>query len=263
MSVGTQSSSAQGTAAADFVDDRSVLARSARAPDSLVRYGQLAEHVTDVRYGTERAPQLPLVLMIHGGFWRPAFDRKHTGPMCEAIADAGWTIASIEYRRIPGQPDATVSDVCNAIAKLPSLIQRHNGTSIVMGHSAGGHLCLYAAAKQATGLAGALALAPAADLIMAERLNLGDGAAVDFLGVPAAHRGDLDPVRLPAAKAPTTILHGFQDAIVPISLSEHFLGSHPATRLVSIDRCGHFGVIDPQSAAWPNVIAELQRLSPP
>lgn len=244
-----------------FVEDRSVLTRSASSPNAVVRYGELPEQIADVHYGKRNAEHRPLVVVIHGGFWRPAFDRTHTGPMCEAIANAGWTVASIEYRRIPGQPDLTIEDVSDAVAKVPTLTQHHSGQIIVMGHSAGGHLCLYAAANARSALIGALALAPAADLQMAEQLNLGDGAAAAFLDVPAIKRADLDPARMPSPTIATTIVHGLQDAIVPIAVAESYAAKHAKTRMVRIDECGHFAVIDPLSSAWPTVINELRRFT--
>lgn len=200
--------------------------------------------------------------MIHGGFWRPEYDRGHTAPMCAAIADAGWTVATIEYRRVPGQPDLTVEDVTAALSAVPALAGHHDGRVIVMGHSAGGHLCLYAAAVRASSsLVGTVALAPAADLQWVEKLNLDNGAARDFLGVSAAARPDLDPAQLQDIAGPTVILHGNQDAIVPLAVSHAYVAKHPAATLRTLDHCGHFAVIDPLSNAWPAVIAEMERLT--
>jgi acetyl esterase/lipase len=82
-----------------FDEGRSVLTRAARAADQSVRYGTEPENVAEVWQGA-RADR-PLIVMIHG-VWRPEYDRAHTAPMCEALADAGWTTATIEYRREPG-----------------------------------------------------------------------------------------------------------------------------------------------------------------
>src|SRR5687767_5756925 len=106
------------------------------------------------------------VALIHGGFWRPAYDRVHLRPMAAALRDLGWEVVSIEYRRVPGDPDATVSDVRAALSAA--------APDVIAGHSAGGHLALWAAATM--GLK-AVALAPVADLRLAEELNL-DGGAV-------------------------------------------------------------------------------------
>lgn len=245
-----------------FQEDRSVLMRAARAADRSVAYGAHPENVADLWHGQGDARHRPLVIMIHGGFWRPEYDRTHTFPLCAAMADAGWTIAAIEYRRIPGQPDATADDVRAAMANVPKLATHHDGRVVVIGHSAGGHLCLYAAAALASpSIVGVIALAPAADLQLVEQLNLDDGAARDFLGVAAADRPDLDPARQPSIGAPTVIIHGIDDAIVPIAVSRGYVGKHPSAKLRLVERCGHFALIDPVSSAWSEVLSELKRLS--
>src|SRR5690348_5134645 len=111
----------------DFVEDRSVFLRSVPPPEKTIRYGELADHVADVRFDGKSASERPLVLFIHGGFWRPTFDRTHANPTCAAVAESGWTIASIEYRREPGKPYSTFNDVEQAVRKLPALIENHTG----------------------------------------------------------------------------------------------------------------------------------------
>jgi len=187
------------------------------------------------------------VALIHGGFWRPSYDRVHLRPMAAALRDLGWEVVSIEYRRVPGDPDVTVSDVRAALSAVKP--------DVVAGHSAGGHLALWAAAT--LGLK-AVALAPVADLRLAEELNLDGGAVKAFLGRAAAQRADLDPVRLPSPGA--VLIHGVLDSVVPIGLSHSFVTAHPGTRLVELAGEAHFQLIDPRGNAWPIVIQELQRL---
>jgi acetyl esterase/lipase len=243
-------------------EDRSVLTRSATRPDTVARWGPGVDQVADVRLG---APEGPLLLVLHGGFWRPEYDRVHLRPMTEALAAAGWTVATPEYRRVPGDPDVTCGDVRTALATLPAeLAAHHDGRVVVLGHSAGGHLALWAAAQaSAPGLVGTLALAPVADLLGAERDHLDDGAVVDFLGGPAYGRGDLDPTTLPSAPTPVTVLHGDADRLVPLAQSEAYAGAHPAARLEVLPATGHFAVIDPLSGAWPQVLAAVADLAPP
>lgn len=244
-----------------FVENRSVLTRPARPHDATLRYGAESQQLADLWLPQAGANRRPLLVMIHGGFWRPAYDRAHTGAMCEALAAAGWATASIEYRRVPGAPDLMTADVRDAVTAL-ARGGHGDGRLIVIGHSAGGHLCLYLAATlELRALTGAIALAPAADLRLVERLNLGSGAAREFLGCDADERADLDPVRLPSPTGSTVILHGREDAIVPLTVAESYVAHHPATRLVTIEHCGHFDLIDPQSAAWPMLRAELAALS--
>jgi hypothetical protein len=48
--------------------------------------------------------------------------------------------------------------------------------------------------------------------------------------------------------------------VVPIAVSESYVGAHPGVRLQRLSACGHFALIDPLSRAWPGVMAALQRL---
>jgi len=242
-------------------EDRSVLTRSVSPPDEVIAYGPGAEHLTDVRHGAG-ADDRPLVLFIHGGFWRPPVDRGHTGPLGHALARAGWTTAAIEYRRIPGQPDETPADIAAALTAVPSLVGHHNGRTIVAGHSAGGHLALWVASRSPSGsLCGVLALAPVADLQMADDLGVGEGACRAFVGGPAAQRPDLDPTRLPSPTVPTAIVHATTDSIVPLELSRSYVAAHRSVGLTVTSHGGHFGLIDPLSPAWPITSAELSRLA--
>lgn len=216
------------------MEDRSILGLAGPEPD-----GDLY---------LPRGRVLGRMALLHGGFWRPAYDRTHLRPMAAALAALGWQVSSLEYRRIPGEPEATVDDVRSALSALGDDI-------VVAGHSAGGHLALWAAAT--LGLR-AVALAPVADLRLAEKLDLDDGAVTAFLGGPAEDRPDLDPARMPGAAV--TLVHGAEDSVVPIGLSRAYSAAHPGSRLVELPGIAHFELIDPRSHAWPDVIQELQRL---
>jgi acetyl esterase/lipase len=237
-------------------ENRSVLTREAREPDELLRYGDHADQVMDVWHAKSYRP---LVVFIHGGFWRPEYDRTHARPLGEALADEGWPVASLEYRREPGQPDLTTGDVRTALDRLPDLMDVHAGF-VLIGHSAGGHLALWAAATlNPVRLRGTVALAPVADLLMADRLGLDDGAVQDFVG--SGVRNDLDPVHLPAPIMPVSMVHGTADARVPITVAESYWTVHPTARLVRVEGAGHYEVIDPLTEAWHQVTAELTRFS--
>ena len=237
-------------------ENRSVLSREAREPDKLLRYGDHPDQVMDV---WEAKSYRPLVVFIHGGFWRPEYDRTHARPLGEALADEGWPVASLEYRREPGQPDLTTGDVRTALDRLPELLDVHAGF-VLIGHSAGGHLALWAAATlNPVRLRGTVALAPVADLLLADRLGLDDGAVQDFVG--SGVRNDLDPVHLPAPIMPVSMVHGTADGRVPITVAESYLTAHPTARLVRVEGAGHYEVIDPLTEAWHLVTAELTRFS--
>ena len=240
-------------------EDESAFTLAAPPADGIVRYGPLPDQTAELRYGGA-AHDRPLVIVIHGGFWRPKYDRSHTAPQCAALAADGWTVASIEYRRAPGHPDQTLDDVQTAVTVLPAMVAHHDGRVILMGHSAGGHLALFAASTLQAPIVGVVGLGPVADLHYAHALHLGDDAVAAFLGTTPDTRPDVDPCLLNDPAATVTLVHGEDDVTVPIALSEHYVARHPAARLVRLTDCGHVDVIDPRSRAWSAVITELRRL---
>jgi acetyl esterase/lipase len=238
------------------VDSGDVLTRPAPEPDVVVSWGPGPDDVAEVQLGGD---DRPLVLLVHGGFWRPEYDRRHLRAMAHALAAEGWTAAAIEYRRVPANPDASLNDVRVALRVVPvELRGRHDGRVVVVGHSAGGHLALWAAAvAPASGLAGTVALAAVADLAAADRERLGSGAVGDFLGDAASSRLDLDPVRMVSAVQPVTLVHGADDDVVPARQSEAYVAAHPTARLHVLPDAGHLDLIDPRSRAWPSVVEAI------
>ena len=227
----------------------------------LLRYGALPDQTIELTGGTGTAASRPLIVLVHGGFWKPLHDRTHMQPLAAALAAAGWSVANIEYRRVPGDPDATLGDVTAACRALRSAAVPHDGRVIAVGFSAGGHLALWLAAiSKDSSLCAAVGMAPVADLARAQELGLGDGAVAAFLGAHSARRATLDPCRLPAPRRPVSLLHGECDTVVPIKVSESYLAAHPHAQLVRVPALGHMPVIDPAAAAWPLLVAELQRL---
>jgi acetyl esterase/lipase len=248
------------------LEDRSVLSRPAASPHQVLRYGPDPEHVVDVRFPPSDRGNRPLVMVVHGGFWRPQYDRSHAAPMSEALATAGWTVATIEYRRIPGAPDTTVEDLRLAIEVVPGLIPGHTGKLLLLGHSAGGHLVLWAASCCGSpALHGVIALGPVADLALAHEHGLGEHAVVAFLGTEPKGRPDLDPARLNRPRVPAILLHGELDAIVPLAISQAYQTAHQTSheqpRLIRLAEAGHFALIDPLTEAWGEVLASLNLLA--
>lgn len=240
-------------------EDLSVLTRTGSLPDLTLAYGEEPDQVADIRYGS-RGRELPLLVLIHGGFWKPEYDRTHTEAMSSALAESGWTTVSLEYRRVSGEPDVTLDDIASALEILPAQVERHNGQVVLIGHSAGGHLALWATARGVCKqLQSVLALAPAADLQLAHALNLGDGAVQRFLGEAPSNRPDLNPMLMPAPTAAVTIVQGEEDQIVPLAVAQSYCAAFPNTRLLRLPNSGHFALIDPASNAWETILNELKR----
>ncbi len=244
--------------------DRSVLDREARWPDAVVRYGDHADALLDLHLPADPS-RSRVVLLLHGGFWRSQWDRKHTRPMAEALTEQGFIVATPEYRRTGagGGWPATFDDIRTVAERLPDLMGRVDLTYTpprVVGHSAGGHLALWLASQPVT-LDRCVALAPVADLGRAHLLNL-DGGATDALmgGGPSDYPeryAAADPMRRSTAEVPVTILHGTADRQVPIELSRGYAQAHPGSQLVELTGLDHFALIDPASAAWAAVVEAL------
>lgn len=242
-------------------EDLSILTRTAAPADQTLSYGAHPDQLADLRRGA-RGAHLPLLVVIHGGFWKPAYDRSHAQAMSAALALAGWSVLTLEYRRIPGQPQAMLQDIASALTTLPSRVAPHNGKLLLIGHSAGGHLVLWAAAAlPLASLRGVVALAPAADLRLAHGLQLGSGAVQSFLGTPPAQQPNLDPMNLSAPSMPVTLIQGEDDQVVPPAVAQSYCKAFPATRLVALPGVGHFALIDPLTPAWSVVLKELNTLS--
>jgi acetyl esterase/lipase len=275
------------------VESRDVLSRPSPPPDETLRYGPSADQIVDLRRpaavsGPPAAVSAPPVVVIHGGFWRPEWDRSHTGPMAAALAELGYPVAQLEYRRGAGWP-AMASDVEAGVAAVAARF----GTPILLGHSAGGQLALWYAGRSAsaTGGAGAgavgpagagggaagpagagggagpaclgvVALAPVADLAEAHRLDLDDGAVADLFG---DHPFDeADPCHRVPIQLPCVVVHGVADRFVPIDLSRRFVArDHAAggvTSLVELPHVGHFSLIDPEASTWEYITGPLRTI---
>ncbi|SBT49580.1 alpha/beta hydrolase family protein [Micromonospora auratinigra] len=258
-------------------DPREVLTRPSPPPDGTVAYGDHPDQCADLRRPAGDGPARPLVVVVHGGFWRAEYDRGHTGPMAAALAASGHPVAQLEYRRT-GQPGwgwpHTLDDVLAGVAALPALAAAalpgrvSSAPPLLVGHSAGGHLALYAAARAPATVGGVLALAPVADLAEAYRLDLDGGAVAALLGGGPADVPDRyatsDPSALVPIRVRTVVIHGSLDEQVPVGMSRSWVAAARAAgspvSLVELPECEHFGLISPDATAWPQVMSGLRSL---
>ena len=202
-----------------------------------VAYGGDADQVADIRLGDGRT-----AILVHGGFWRPAFTRSTTRALAVDLALRGWTTWNVEYRRT-GVED-TLADV-EAVLDV-------TGPGVAIGHSAGGHLVLWAAG---TGkIDKAVSLAGVTDLARAARDGIGANAALEFAGPdPPAHA---DPMRRLPLHVPVLLAHGTDDDRVPVDYSRAFAQAAGA-ELLELPGAGHFELIDPRTAEWAAIVARV------
>ncbi|WP_225838719.1 alpha/beta hydrolase [Streptomyces sp. NK08204] len=283
-------------------------------PDASAPYGDHPDQVIDFYAprtgpGSPLAPGslAPLVVVLHGGAWRHRYDRRHITPFADHLARRGFAVANVEYRRGGGSPvpeqseggeggegdgtplagrwPETFDDVAAALDALPALVrealpQADPRRTVLTGHSAGGHLALWAAARHVlpadapwrtdspVPLRGVVALAPIADFEVAEKLDVCGNAALQLLGGHenvAVRRPYADPVLLLPTGIATTLVQGRADLVVPQAVAESYAEAAAkageTAGLTLLADVGHFPLIDPAADACAVVAEEIAQLA--
>jgi acetyl esterase/lipase len=200
------------------------------------------------------------VVVIHGGYWQATYGKAIMKLVCADLARRGVAAWNIEYRRLGrgqgGGWPATFDDVAAAIDHLASAGDGRVRLDDVraLGHSAGGHLALWAAARRepAVPLRRVAALAAVCDLAAA-----GEVARELMGGEPEQHPerwAEADPMRRLPLGVPVRLVHTPADATVPIKRSRRYFEAARAAgdpvELVELPEGGHRIHLDPRSAAW-------------
>ncbi|PSM41569.1 alpha/beta hydrolase [Streptomyces dioscori] len=283
--------------ARDAAEEESAFSHPPVDPDATAAYGDHPDQVVDFyapRGGEESAP---LVVVLHGGAWRAPYDRRHITPFADFLARRGFAVANVEYRRggtIPAQggtgpvagrwPD-TFDDVAAALDAMPALVRQalpgaDARRTVVTGHSAGGQLALWAAARhllpadapwyleRPAPLRGVVALAPIADFTVAEKLDVCSGAALQLLGGTATfeeRQPYADPALLLPTGIATTLVQGRTDTVVPQAVAEAYAEAAAkageVVGLTLLEDVGHFPLIDPAADACAVVAEEIAQLA--
>ena len=254
-----------------------ILSKPQPAPDARVAYGADANQFLEVRLPHSKPPH-PVLMNIHGGYWRAQYDLTHAGHLCDALRAAGVATFNIEYRRvgnIGGGWPGTFEDIRSAYRFLQQQYSRFQldlDRLVVMGHSAGGQLALCLAAHETSvgnsgqssvgsSLQRVISLAGVVDLKKAYTLHLSYDAVKEFLGgkpdaVPDHYR-EADPMELKIPRARQWLLYGTADDIVPPELSRDYVTQKKqageAAELLEIRHAGHFDLIDPAADAFKQV----------
>ena len=239
------------------------------------RYGSHFHQFGDLLVPDGPGP-FPVAVLLHGGFWREQYSLELADDLARDLARRGFAAWNVEYRRVGessgGGYPATLEDVAAAIDFLQTLDAPLDLARVVtVGQSAGGHLAIWAASREAPAvpLAGAVSQAGTLDLRAADRDGLGDGATAQFMGGHAGERpdayADASPIeRLPMG-VPQLLVHGEADDVVPPSQSSAYAEAARAAGdevdLVLRPGEGHFVHTDPSNEAWADVVRWLERFT--
>jgi acetyl esterase/lipase len=226
----------------------------------------------------------PVVALLHGGFWRAPRTLELMRPLAADLAARGFAVWNLEYRRV-GQPGGgwpgTCEDVAAGLDHLAGLAGRaplELDRLVVAGHSAGGHLALWSAARAGlpAGAPGAgprvrprlvVSLAGVCDLEAGAADGIGEGAVAEFLGAAPDQAPERYRLASPRARLPLGVgqllVHGDADTRVPVSQSRAYAAAAAAAgdpvELVELAGVDHMAVIDPASPAWAEVTRRLGR----
>jgi acetyl esterase/lipase len=262
-----------------------VVAMEAPAPDFVISYGEGGLHYGHLRLPDGPGPH-PLVIFIHGGCWLSAYGIGHVGSLEHGLANEGYAVWSLEYRRVGdegGGWPGTFLDVGRGVDHVRVLAAEHAldlDRVVVSGHSAGGHLALWVASRRKLQsdqvlyavdplpVHGVLGLAPAPDL---EALHEAGacGNVVDGLmgGSPVAvpeRYAQASPMQLAPVPAPQTLVVGALDRAWGPAGRAYYrraleVGDDEVT-LVEAPESGHFEMIVPGTSTWPLVLEAYREL---
>ncbi len=215
------------------------------------------------------------VVLVHGGSWADDTNLRILRPVARDLRDAGYVVWNVEYRRVGetgGGWPGTFDDIGAAIDHLPILAEDdpvEPDRAVVVGHSAGGTLALWAAGRPtAVEPVGFMSLAGFTDLEACVQENLLTGACERLLGgtpadVPRRYRQSSPVDRLPTGHR-QALVHGVDDDVVPVRQSEGYAAAAEAAgddvTLVTVPDAGHFQVIDPAHPAYRQVREQLADL---
>jgi len=240
-------------------DSHDILTDPPPAPaDARIAYGPEPLQFGDLRLPAGDGP-FPLALVLHGGYWQATYNVIHTGRLCEALTSEGLATWNVEYRSIgvpggewPGPRD----DLELALAYRDRLPFEHDGRTVLVGHSAGGQLALWAAKHARLPV---VALAPVSDVRDAARRRGPESAPARFMA--PEHYADGSPLELLPLGVRQIVIHGTDDDSVPHEMSVRYAEAAAGeAELVTLDRTGHFELIDPQADAFAQTVAAVKRL---
>lgn len=231
------------------------------------RYGPHRQHRADLHVPRDGDRPCPVVVLIHGGYWRATYGKIVMKPLAADLVRRGFAAWNIEYRRIGrhqgGGYPMTFDDVSDAIGKLAELDDPRLdlGDVSLIGHSAGGHLALWIASngKSPIDFRRVIAQAPITNLVATGQ------AAYALMGCQPREEPErwasCDPMQMLPLGSRLLLVHGADDATIPVQRTQAYRDAARAAgddvTLIEPQPGGHRSHIDPRSQAWSSAVGWL------
>ena len=231
------------------------------------------------------AEPVGVVVLVHGGFWRPIYDRTLMEPLARDVTARGWAVWNLDYRAVRGRGRRLAGDVrgrgrrhrrARPGGRPPQGLDLDR--VVIVGHSAGGCLSLWAAARaglpdDAPGAGPevepvlAVSLAGVNNLVAGAFEQLGNGAVEALMGRPPKEAGDRYTLASPVERLPIgvdqIVVHGLDDDIVPVDQSTAYAGKAKEAgddvTVITVEGADHFDLIDPTHRAWKRTMKAIEK----
>ena len=273
-------------AAAPPADVAAFMAIPRPQPGAEIRYGAAPAQGIDVFVPDGVGPH-PVAILVHGGCWSVHTagrgQLRHLGADLSRRGIAAWSIGYRRANEAGGGYPGTYEDVATAIDLLPRLGPAHRidpSRTVLVGHSAGGHLALWAAARAGLPMNSRLktrdpflppwviSLAGIGDLRASAAGICGTDIA-QRLAAPVAHGAQVDPyadvspAALPPPASRIVMVSALLDRLVaPALADDHVRAMHARDKrsidLVRVADAGHFDLVTPGTGAWGEVVRQIQ-----
>ncbi|MCU0731157.1 MAG: alpha/beta hydrolase [Hyphomonas sp.] len=254
-------------------------ARPQPTPSVEVKWGEGETDIADIWLPEGRGPH-PVVVMVHGGCWQKSIaDRTLMNPMADALRNQGWAVWNIEYRGVDEPGGGYPGTYLDVGAAADELIERADAWNLDLGrvtgigHSAGGHLVLWLAARsrlpdssplsvsnplrfRGVVVSGGLADLEASRPVTAPTCL--DAVYDQLTGLPSPERpdplADTSPARLLPIGVPFVSVNGSEDRIAPPLLGDGLTRKAEAAgdsaSLVVVPASGHVELVTPGTQAF-------------
>jgi acetyl esterase/lipase len=274
-----------------------LLERPRPEPDSTISYGSDQMQKVDLWLPKGPGPH-PTVLMVHGGCWQTEIaDRRIMNWIADDLRGRGIAVWNIDYRGVDRQGGGypgTFADAAGAADALKAHASQYAldiSRLVAVGHSAGGHLALWLAARQGPKarkpgpliprqsplrtrdplpIAAVVSLGGLPDLELAATPP-GSGCGTEVIeklvGPPTMSSrhvyADTSVPRLAPLGVRQVLVNGLQDRIIPTayagSYAERMRAAGDEVEVRMIDRTGHVELIAPESDAWRAAVEEIEK----